>query len=245
MLHTTSSFRIRNDILCSIGYAQQPILIQTTLEIALSATSLSRNEVLITIRPLTTHRPGVEALWSILKSKQWFQIENLSLRRLAPIVQAIMDAFTTMEQYDEAKAFFDNIDTTVSVFRRFTINIPFFIIIICAAQRIDLDLIDRASKARSLRALNAFKQERNGLSGITTRWRSGCTSKDTSTNQLRELLLLQLSNLRGRTWSPFFHYDGHFGDHLKPQKIIGRWRNSNLPFFLDFFGILSIFTQFT
>ncbi|RDW92210.1 hypothetical protein BP5796_01604 [Coleophoma crateriformis] len=112
LLLTTLQPRIRTDILSSLGYSQHPASIEATLEIALRTTSQSGNEVFITIRPLTTHKPGIEALWEVMKSKKWFQAENLSLRTLAPIIEVILDAFTTMEQYEEVKILFDSIDTT-------------------------------------------------------------------------------------------------------------------------------------
>ncbi|RDW79814.1 hypothetical protein BP6252_04452 [Coleophoma cylindrospora] len=112
LLLTTLPPRIRTDILSSLGYSQHPASIQATLEIVLSTTSQSWNEVFITIRPLTTHKAGIEALWDVMKSKQWFQAKNLSLRTLAPIIEVILDAFTTMEQHEEVKILFDDIDTT-------------------------------------------------------------------------------------------------------------------------------------
>jgi aminopeptidase 2 len=84
------------------------------MQLAMSPGLLSEPEIGVLMRPVVTHENGRGVLWAILKSEAWKEIPGLSLQKLFPLFQIVLDSFTTIEQYEDAKDFFGDKDTSVS-----------------------------------------------------------------------------------------------------------------------------------
>ncbi|RFU28520.1 hypothetical protein B7463_g7812, partial [Scytalidium lignicola] len=101
----------------SIGYCTDPSSIEETMKISLSVDSLRKFQTLSILKPLKTHKNGINALWELLNSGQWMQdyshiIQGAGgLAAFGPMFRMILDTFTTMDQLMEVKKKFGELDS--------------------------------------------------------------------------------------------------------------------------------------
>ena len=94
--------------------------IKKTIEQAMGSKSISKSELLITIKSLTTHEKGINEVCKLLQSVKRLKSLNLDQDKLALVIQATLESFTTTGQYEEMKDCLEDIGPEVSnCFKRF------------------------------------------------------------------------------------------------------------------------------
>lgn len=92
----------RYDILCSLGYSQDPYCIKKTIKRAVNEESISRNEMFLTVQALATHAQGVNSLAKFVISGGWIQNQLLTKEKMTSICRLVSTAFTKREQSSTA-----------------------------------------------------------------------------------------------------------------------------------------------
>lgn len=82
----------------------------------MSTDSISKSEMLMTIKSLTTHKKGIDALCKFLKSGSRMRNTDLDQENLGLVIQVILESCTRIEQYEDVKDLFKDIDTSVSYY---------------------------------------------------------------------------------------------------------------------------------
>lgn len=97
----------RNTALRSLGRAKDPELIQRTLGLALGD-EVRDQDIYMPLGGLRTHREGVEALWTAMKSNWEVLVQRLppGLSMLGSVVQLCTASFTHQDQLADIEAFF-------------------------------------------------------------------------------------------------------------------------------------------
>lgn len=113
----------KNVALRSLSTAEDPSLVQQTLQLALSD-EVRNQDIYMPLSGLRGHRVGIEKRWEWLK-ENWDTILSQfppSLGMLGMIIQLSMSSFCTEEQLKDVAAFFADKDTKVSFYSSKTHN---------------------------------------------------------------------------------------------------------------------------
>ncbi|CAI6095111.1 unnamed protein product [Clonostachys chloroleuca] len=103
----------RNTVLRCLGYARKPDLIQRTLDFALSD-EVKTQDIYMVITGLRSHRAGIEALWTWMKSTWDVMVKRLpSGKQLGNFVVISTSSLTKQHQLTEVEAFFADKNTDV------------------------------------------------------------------------------------------------------------------------------------
>jgi aminopeptidase 2 len=102
----------RNAALRSLGRAQQPELIQRTLDYSLSK-HVKDQDVYLPLAGLRAHRPGMEAFWAWVKENWEVLVKKMppSFTILGSVVAMASSGFTKQEQLKDVEAFFEGKST--------------------------------------------------------------------------------------------------------------------------------------
>ncbi|CZR66799.1 related to puromycin-sensitive aminopeptidase and related aminopeptidases [Phialocephala subalpina] len=112
-LKTATSLDKRDTCIRSFGCSEDPALIDRTLKLSLTDEMVARNDTRNILLALTKHKPGKEALWNWLKTETDKIEDSLGhgLGTYARLVQAVVSALATREQYEDVKRFFEGKNT--------------------------------------------------------------------------------------------------------------------------------------
>lgn len=114
----TAKDPVRRDILSSLGHTRDYGSLKETLKRATSLELILNSEMVMTLKPLTTHKKGIWILWRFLATGAWSKNPALNIERIAPISQMVLNSCTKMRQCEGAKKHMKGYDTSVCLLPR-------------------------------------------------------------------------------------------------------------------------------
>ncbi|KAK0107228.1 Aminopeptidase 2 mitochondrial [Cadophora gregata] len=109
----TSSGSTRKDIMRSLGYCQNNACIKKTIQLATSPEIIADVGLRPALESLSTHRKGIYALWRFIASDIWTKCPGLTLAKIAPVGQMVLDCLTKIEYSEGARKYLESMDSNM------------------------------------------------------------------------------------------------------------------------------------
>lgn len=110
----TSSGSIRKDIMRSLGYCQNNACIKKTIQLATTSEMIADVGLRPALESLATHRKGIYGLWRFIASGTWSKFPGLTLAKIAPVGELVLDSLAKTEYSEGARKYLENVDSSVS-----------------------------------------------------------------------------------------------------------------------------------
>ncbi|KAH7356774.1 peptidase family M1-domain-containing protein [Rhexocercosporidium sp. MPI-PUGE-AT-0058] len=107
----TSTGSTRRDIMRSLGHARNNACIKKTLKLATTPEMLADVGLRSSLESLATHRKGIYALWRFIASSSWAKIPGLTLVKIAPVGEMVLDCLTKAEYIEGARKYLEKMDS--------------------------------------------------------------------------------------------------------------------------------------
>ena len=100
--------------MCSLGYCQNIACIKKTIQLATTPEMIADVGLRPALESLATHRKGIYGIWRFIASGAWSKIPGLTLAKIAPIGELVLDSLTKAQYSEGARKYLESVDSSVS-----------------------------------------------------------------------------------------------------------------------------------